>query len=192
MLGDLEIRQAIHTLIRDKRPSSIILDELKVCGKSIVDIAVLGSGLIGIEIKSDKDTLNRLPNQIEDYNKVFDFMDIVLGKNHYEKAMKLLPDWWGVWIAETIDGEVVLTQLRKGKRNRQKDNFSLSQFLWREEALEIMIKEGIANGMKTKRKWILWDKMANSLSTDSIFSYVKQTLLSRYQNESWKNQLIIE
>src|SRR5690606_14415828 len=100
MLGDSEIRQAVHEKIKSTRSSAIVLDELQVCCRSIVDIAVLSTGFLGIEIKSDKDTLNRLPDQITDYNKVFDSMIIVLGKCHYDKAINMIPDWWGVWIAE--------------------------------------------------------------------------------------------
>lgn len=192
MIGDFEIRTAIHSYLSNKYPNKIILDELKVCCKSIIDIAILDSHLTGIEIKSEKDTLNRLPSQIDDYNKVFDYMTLVVGKNHYEKAIKIIPRWWSVWIAEDINGIVTLNEARNGFKNNQKDNFSLSQFLWREEALELMIKEGIISGMKTKRKWILWDKISQSLSCEQIFCYVKETLINRYQNQSWKNQLSIE
>lgn len=191
MIGDAQIREAIHQEIRGRRPSTIVVNELKVCnGKSIVDLAILGKSLLhGIEIKSDKDTLNRLPDQAADYNKVFDFMTIVLGRTHYEKAIKIIPEWWNVWVADYENETVLLSEVRKGKRNWNVDSFSLSQFFWREEALEIMAKEGILDGMKTKRKWLLWDKIATSLSTESIYSHVKDTLQNRYQNHSWKNQL---
>jgi hypothetical protein len=191
MIGDAQIREAIHQEIRMRRPSTIVVDELKVCnGNSIVDLAILGKSLLhGIEIKSDKDTLNRLSDQAADYSKVFDFMTIVLGRTHYEKAVKIIPEWWNVWVADYENETVLLSEIRKGRRNWNIDSFSLSQFFWREEAIEIMAKEGILDGMKTKRKWLLWDKIATSLSTQSIYSHVKDTLQDRYHNHSWKNQL---
>lgn len=188
ILGDSEIRIALQLRLRKKNPSSIILNELKVCnGRSIVDLAVLGDSFHGFEIKSDKDTLNRLPAQIIDYNKVFDYMTIVLGKVHHEKALDILPGWWSVWLAEIEGEKIKLKEVRKGKRNKAIDSFSLSQFLWREEAVMLMHREGIMDGMRNKRKWLLWDKIATSLPLESIYAHVKLTLADRYQNSEWKN-----
>ncbi len=55
--------------------STLIVEELGICcGMARVDVAVVNGELKGFEIKSEKDTLGRLPAQSGMYGKVFDTM----------------------------------------------------------------------------------------------------------------------
>jgi hypothetical protein len=61
-----------------------IIEELGVVhGKSRIDIAVINGLMHGYEIKSDKDTLQRLPEQMNMYNSVFNKVTLVVGKIIY-------------------------------------------------------------------------------------------------------------
>ena len=52
-------------------------------GTARVDIAVINGIIHGYEIKSDQDTLRRLPRQMGVFNLVFDKITLVVGKIIY-------------------------------------------------------------------------------------------------------------
>jgi hypothetical protein len=55
-----------------------IVQEMGVCSGSVrIDIAVINSELWGYELKSERDTLERLPSQAKLYNRVFDRVTLV-------------------------------------------------------------------------------------------------------------------
>jgi hypothetical protein len=66
---DFDIRLALHAkrLRRLKtHPNTLVIDELGLAhAKSRIDVAVINGCIHGYEIKSDKDTLDRLSKQID-------------------------------------------------------------------------------------------------------------------------------
>jgi len=97
MSNEKEIREYIKNKINELDDKYLIIDEF--CGgymKTRADLALIKrDSLIFIEIKSNKDTLARLENQIRDYslysNNVFLFLDIV----HKEKFLKMFETYSG-------------------------------------------------------------------------------------------------
>ena len=83
-----------------------------------IDVYTVSSReFIGYEIKSDADTLKRLPQQIVSFNRLFDRMYLVCGSKHLDEALQLIPDWWGV-IPVNENGELYrLKSPRISKRN---------------------------------------------------------------------------
>lgn len=64
-------------------------------GACRVDVCVINGHLHGYEIKSDVDTLRRLPLQQQFYSDVLDKATIVVGQRHLDHALETLPAWWG-------------------------------------------------------------------------------------------------
>jgi len=97
---DRELREALHhKLLKEHHgdTNTLVLDELGLRhGTCRVDIAVVNGYLHGYEIKSDADTLQRLPGQVSVYCAVLDRATLVVGEKHAEKAKAHLPDWWGL------------------------------------------------------------------------------------------------
>jgi len=186
-MRDFDIRKSLHGLYLSHFKldgSSVVVDELKVCGgKNIADIAVVNGALHAFEIKGAYDTLARLPLQAESYNKVFDYVTIVVNECHLEKVLKIVPDWWGVWVLSEHDGVVVRQEVKVHKKNECPDPFSIAQLLWKEEALDLLQKKGLAKGLKTKRKWVLWEKLAECIPIEELSSQVRHYLKER---PDWK------
>lgn len=137
-------------------PTTKVVEEMHVCmGTSRIDMAVLNGKLHGYEIKSEQDTLERLPDQIESYNKIFDTMTIVTGEKHVSKIMKIVPDWWGVYYVSLNRKKPVLKRKRQDKKNKEIDIFYLSQLLWKNELCELLINHGIKKGIKSKTRYEL-------------------------------------
>jgi hypothetical protein len=85
-MRDIDVRTVLAAEVerRYKGDSeTLIIHELSVCsGNARIDLAVVNGKLHGYEIKSDSDTLKRLPAQSEVYNAVFDQVTIVVGEHH--------------------------------------------------------------------------------------------------------------
>src|SRR6266571_2531438 len=121
------IRSALVGELRDsyRRESHvIILEELGILhGAARIDLAVVNGMIHGYELKSDADTLQRLPEQTKIYNAVLDRVTLVTGKNHLHEAIKIVPDWWGLKLAKIAgsEGKVVFCDLREAEDNPERD-----------------------------------------------------------------------
>lgn len=187
-MRDVEIRKALHqNYLRHywEDGESIVLDELPVCaGRTIADLAVVNGSLHVFEIKGTFDSLQRLEGQISNYEKVFDYITIVTTKNHLNGILKSISENHGIWLMAEKDGVISKEEIRAPKRNTFVDTFATAQLLWKEEALSLLIDHGISKGLKGKRKWIIWQKLAESFSIDSLSSQVRHKLKSRI---NWKD-----
>lgn len=187
-MKDVDIRRELHrsylSHFYKNDANSKVIDELGICqGASLVDIAVVNGSMWGWEIKSEKDNLKRLPLQMSYYNKVFDYITIVTNENHLNEIKEIVPKYWGVICVKKKKEGFELENLRKPKKNKNVDAFSLVQFLWKEEALEVLEKEGLIKGMKSKPRKLIWRKIAESLELEKINYYVRTYLKNR---KNWR------
>ena len=111
----------INHLIEKKviKEGSLIINEFTYGGFSRrVDLALVNNNeILGIEVKSEFDTLNRLDGQVSDYLKVFDKVIVVVATKHLEKAKKQLPDRVGIW--EITDSGIKV--INRGKKLKIKE-----------------------------------------------------------------------
>lgn len=156
-----------------------IIEELGVRHGSVrIDIAVVNGIMHGYEIKSDRDTLDRLPEQMVEFNAVFDQITLVVGKQHLYQAMHLIPDWWGVQIAKTdVRNRVVFQTIREPEDNKEQDRISIARLLWREEALQILEEYDQAGGVRSKPREFVYKRLADVLEIDILKEKVRETLL---------------
>lgn len=109
---------------------TVIFEELGVLhGFSRVDLAVVNGELHGFELKSNKDTLARLPDQVESYGRVFDRVTLVVGERHLRCAVEAVPDWWGIRVARTESGKFRFSDLKHAMRNPSPDPASIVTLL---------------------------------------------------------------
>ena len=181
---DYEIRQA---LVRDLKvaykddPEHKIVEELGINHGSVrADIAVINGIMDCYEIKSDRDTLQRLPEQIRAYNAVFDKITLVVGFSHVYEALEIIPDWWGVKIAKTnTTGDVIFSAIRESMPNTNKDKDAIVRLLWREEALRILKDKKQDIGVRSKPKAVIYERLITMLEEDELSAIVRQFLRSR-------------
>ncbi|MBI3145482.1 MAG: sce7726 family protein [Pseudogulbenkiania sp.] len=183
MLRDYEIRTALKMHLAEMHsgePDTLIVDELGLCqGLTRADVAVVNGQLSAFEIKSDADTLVRLTTQIDQYSRVCDRVTIVLGPKHVAAAKAIVPDWWGIWTVSEVRDRITIKKLRKGRINRSVDAASLVQFLWKEEAFGLLEKYQRSQGLKSKPKKALWDRLVDTLPIDTLRDEVRVTLKTR-------------
>lgn len=182
-MSDRHIRAALRKrldFLHQFDQSALVIEELGLCeGVARVDIAVINGSIEGYEIKSERDTLYRLPGQIQIYNKTLNKVTIVSGAQHINKVIDLVPDWWGVEEVALEDGKVSFNVRRKPSTNPKVDPYSVVQLLWRDEAIEVLKDLGLSKGMLTKPRTALWSKLAENLSVEELCSIIRERILSR-------------
>jgi hypothetical protein len=182
-MRDSDIRFALDALLRERHngdSDTVIRHEVGLCaGKRRIDIAIINSEIVGYEIKSDEDTLNRLEGQAEVYGDVLDKAILVTTERHLDRALDKLPDWWGVTIAFTKKGTVCLKDIRKPGFNNRLDAFSLVQLLWRTEALEELRLRNKSQGLSKKARHYVWAALTDAVSLDELRSIVRSHLKAR-------------
>lgn len=153
---DIDIRASLHRSLQaehaDEIENTLILNELSLCqGDARIDVAVVNGAISGYEIKSESDTLERLPKQCETYNKVFDTITILTASKYIDGIIDIVPSWWGITRAEMDeDGVVYLFPVRTPLENPDIDSISVAQLLWREEAISILKQRGLQKGLLSK------------------------------------------
>lgn len=181
---DIEIRKCLHNYLErqnDNIPQTLIVDELNVCkGLARVDIAVINGVIHGYEIKSENDTLQRLPNQIKYYNHSLEKITISINECHLEKTIRIIPDWWGIMI---VDKEKSINEIRKAKLNVSIDAESTLQFLWKDELIELINKYEITI-KRNLTKVELHKAIISELEKNIIITEVRQALKLR---KNWRN-----
>lgn len=156
-----------------------IFEELGVRhGTARIDIAVINSIMHGYEIKSDCDSLERLPEQMNEFNDVFDKLTLVVGKRHLYDAINIIPEWWGIMIAKIDTTHKILFQtIREAEYNQNQVGVSIARLLWRREALQILEEQNKATGVRSKPREFIYQKLASTLSVCALKEKVKNALL---------------
>lgn len=183
---DIEIRTKLLespflTALQEGDENALCLQEfaLTAC-ETRIDVVVFNGSFHGFEIKSDKDNLDRLPHQALSYGKIFEYLYLVVGKRHAVSAAKMLPDYWGIWIAEKINDTVTLdTKFREAKKNTEQDPLAIASMLWRAEALGLLRKFNLDDGVKTKPRRVLWEKLSEYLSLVTLEEEVRRIIKTR-------------
>jgi len=166
-----------------------IIDELGILhGEARVDIAVINGIIHGYELKSDIDTLFRLPEQIRIYNSVLDKVTLVVGRKHAFEAIKIIPEWWGVTMARVIEPQQSVTffKIREAEQNPLQDSVSMARLLWKEEAISILENINGASGMHLKTRNFVYERLAEVLDTKTLRKKINEFLCAR---SNWRVEI---
>ncbi len=182
-MRDIDVRKATLDHLRTSHAHDVsarIVQEMGIWSGTVrIDIAVINGELNGVELKSDKDTLERLPAQAELYSRVFDRMTLVAGTKHIDKAISLIPHWWGVMAASDEAGVTTLSEVRAAAENPAKDAFLMAKLLWKEEAIAALESFGLARGWRSKPVDQIHGRLAECLSLESLGDAVRSALKAR-------------
>ena len=159
---------------------TVFIEELGICqGRTRIDVAVINGAFHGYEIKSDRDSLRRLPGQVKMYNKVVDKATLVVGQRHLDDSMALVSDWWGIIQVETDRREIRFRTIREGSNNPHIEATALVQLLWREDAIGLLDERGAAHGVRSKPRRVLWDRICEQFNVEEIALAVRAKLMDR-------------
>lgn len=182
-MRDIDIRRELRKEVERRHQHETdtrIFEELGLCqGLARVDLAVVNGSLHGYEIKSERDTLARLPAQSDIYNRTLDFVTIVTEPAHARRIENIVPQWWGIWCVVTSASAQRIEILRGPGPNPELVPFALAQLLWRDEALQALSDRGLAGGLRSKPRRELWLRLATDLTRVELGTLVRDCLKRR-------------
>jgi len=189
-MHDRDVREALHRKVLKEHHgdhNTLVLDELGLRhGTCRVDIAVVNGYLHGYEIKSDADTLERLPGQVSVYSAVLDRATLVVGEKHVQKARAFLPDWWSIKVVTTGQrGALNFDTVQFCKPNPSIDPVALAELLWRTEAVEILRALGAPEPFLRRPRATLYRHLSEAIELKDLRDLVRKALKSRAR---WRGQ----
>ena len=138
MLYDKDIREPLSYYLEDRFGKIRILEEVRIARARADVIMVTPDEIIGIEIKSNADTYDRLKGQIRNYNRFCDRNYIVVGPRHAGHVSEHIPAFWGILCIYQDNGRIITEELREALPNpkvKQADQLSL---IWKSELSNIL------------------------------------------------------
>lgn len=180
--NDAIIRDLLIPFVRGEHsgsPDTIYLPEFALYGgANRADYVALNGLSHGYEIKSDRDTLTRLPEQVDAYSAVFEKATLVSAIRHLRDAKKIIPSWWGI---VEVRGEINprLERVRESTPNPAPRAHAIACLLWRPEALRILTNLGLDKGIRSKPMARLIERLAAELPAERLARYVREALRAR-------------
>jgi hypothetical protein len=119
--------------------SAIVFEKAIMRGKTIMDalICTEKKGVIGVEIKTERDTTNRLNKQLHNYEKVCDYVYVLCHDDHVEKVEQILKRYQhthvGIISYIEFKGKPMLGIYRPTRLSPYKNVFNTLDILWKAE-----------------------------------------------------------
>lgn len=184
-LNDIKVRMLLLDELNQKYnncPDTRIINELGLdFGASRIDVAVVNGIMHGYEIKSDLDTLVRLPRQMEYYNRAFERMTIVISRKYLKDIKDIVPNWWGIK-AISLD-QTRLIDIRKGRKVSYQDPNLIINLLWKKELEGLVDFLGLPKSLKKKRK----NQLLSIIEQEADFKIIQQYVYSMLKTrENWR------
>lgn len=179
--SDKLVREKLTKTLLEQHDTLGVIQELEVArGRARADVVRLSGGDIhAYEIKSDLDTLRRLPRQVRHYNQVFSTVTLVVGVDHVVEALYLIPDWWGVIVAELDDNELRLSPIRQVQQNSYTDYEAISDLLRKHELMKVLSARNSTASCRSMSKQRLVQEARQEISKESLVEQLARILLSR-------------
>lgn len=178
VLHDVDIRDPLFEWFETRGDKVRIIEE-KVIGRSRADaLMVREDMLVGMEIKSDADTYERLARQVRDYDRTFDANMVVVGGSHTHVA-EHVPEWWGiVVVGRDGHGGLAVEVARPWGHSPKTDRRRKLSILWRPELDHLLAVNGLPRYERKSKKFVV-DALAGRVEGDLLDRQVCDELFER-------------
>lgn len=187
VLRDADIRTLLEAWIRsthEDKPTAI-LHELKIPRPSArVDVAVVNGELSAFEIKSDVDTLWRLPRQVRSFDCVFDRVSLVTTEKHLRQVRAVIPRWWGIVTIASTSNDI--RQRRQARINPRRQVASLLHVLSRPELLSLAARVELQKGCSGFSRQALVERLT-CVPAATLRGHVRDLLAARTRVVSYSS-----
>lgn len=175
-LGDAEIRVALRLAVSLIEKDSLAVEEVPLHGGYVrADMITFSANSIHVvEIKGDRDRLDRLREQGRVYSTFADRVTLVVGWRHAAAALRRAPHWWGVWLAERVEPcnegglGVALVPLREALVNPDQKREALADLLTRNSALALLHRLRADRGVRSKARAAISARLADASSSAEL------------------------
>lgn len=175
-MNDPEIRAILRAHLRIALPVALVTDELGILrGRVFADVVAVDDMLHGFEIKAARDSLSRLPGQVDAYSRVFDRCTLVTEPSHLRAVLGILPAWWGVTVM--VDG--VPREERPAAPNEGVEPLAVATLLWMEDVTDMLAERRALRGYRGKPMHELWARMCEVFTGDEIRAAARGVVRAR-------------
>ena len=175
-MTDPEIRAILQPWWLQQHPDSLLVNEYGRLGEAIADVAAFKVGVFAAyEIKSDHDSLRRLPGQLSAYATFFHQVTIVVGPRYLAKVEALAPSWMGLVL---VDTEGNITVVRTPGNNPEPP--LTARALWIEEGRHLCREHGLRQYSRLT-SWTMPEFLHRQLPAPVIEEWVLKCIRHRYQ-----------
>jgi hypothetical protein len=148
---ELQLRVAAAAWGRQRLPGCRVIHEL-VCGERRADLAFVGEkDLIGVEIKSSRDRLDRLEEQLKEYSRYFPEVWLFIAPK-WARAAKAL-SWANIAVGHPDRVEVLRPSKAKRPYRDELVTARMLEWLWVEEAARIANRTQVIPGPVNNRRY---------------------------------------
>jgi hypothetical protein len=185
---DKDIRIALHAKRfrhLKAQKDTLVIDELGLAhAKSRIDVAVINGCIHGYEIKSARDTLDRIATQIDIYRQTLQKLTIVAATKHVDGIIGQTPEWCGVLAAEQGSrGGISFHVLRNPVANPEIDPVMLAHLLWRDEVIELLGQAGYASKDLRRPRRQLYEMLCEVMTLREITASIRRFMVQR---QTWR------
>lgn len=178
ILYDSDIREPLFDYLEERFGKTRIFEE-KIIGKSRADLLMLtASQIIGLEIKSDADTYERLKRQVRDYNRYCDANYIVIGKSHEKHVEEHIPKEWGILTVNVMGRDFVIEEMRPAMPNPKMKRELQITLVWRPE-LQHLLETNHLPKYKQKSKRFVQQKLLEKMEWEQLKPQICEELFER-------------
>jgi hypothetical protein len=187
-MRDRDVRKALASTIaarlRDRDHVLVPEVEIRWSIPARIDALLVNDRISGFEIKSDADSLARLPRQVQAYGSVVERAHLVVGARHQEAATALVPQWWSIWIAAWNGSNASVRQIRPGRLNPDVNPLAVTTFLSRSD-LTIALRQVGERQLSSKPVDTLRALLLGRVGPRGTLAVARSSMLTR---ADWRNK----
>ncbi|MFJ3114905.1 sce7726 family protein [Pseudomonas protegens] len=164
-------------MVRD----AVVINEMVVANWARrADLALANGRLYGFEIKSEFDSLKRLPGQIESFRRHFDKVTVVAASKFVPEIVRSYPVEVGVLEVYLKSGRVTLRQVRAGRIEEVKEQQVIASLITRAEIERLLRLESIKFEAGSSRKALL--QYIDLISVKKLKTFALECIKERYRD----------
>lgn len=181
-MRETEIKRVFaHYLLKKKTTEVVFFEYAFHFGRRRADIISVEDGMvIGYEIKSAFDRIDRLEEQLKSYAQLFDYVYVICDSKHIGAIRKITPERVGIYQCASTG----LSRLRKAKQIKNFDSIT---------TLDAMPMDHLRRDFKIRgnSKLEICNKISKSKQREDIKNTFRKYIIHKYgaQTAHFKNEL---
>jgi hypothetical protein len=185
-----------HIFVPNGDTNTVLFEKGITINSTIADCLIFSKakGIIGVEIKTERDTTRRLNKQLNSYSQVCDYVYVLCHDKHVEKTEELLSKnnhhHVGIIAYTEFRGEPILGIYKPTVRSPYKKVRMAYQMLWKEEITNIL--GGFKRQVSTLEEKGLKVDSAKSRSNGLHGLYTQSNASSKYLRKGAMIDMIVK
>lgn len=174
---EADIRKLLYDYLDERYGKIRTFEELYI-GDTRADIyAVTDDSIIGIEIKGDTDSYERLKKQVRDYDRYCDLCYAAVGPTKVHVS-EHIPEWWGILAVDCSGEEAQIVCVREASPGGKTSFRHQLSVLWKRELYALREMHGLGKSKSESKKAVI-DKFVKLGPEENVLKNIRDILFER-------------